>query len=91
MISQNSEFGLDHRSGLLSAVSRDTVRGSAVEPDQALGAVPLMVWATVGMDHIGEYADRFCGANGSRIELKLAAGTPRPKGAVGECPRSAPA
>ncbi len=87
---------LIHRFDLIPAVRlRDTVRGGTVsaEPRLAYGVMPL---ANAG-DGMGD--KRRAGFAGStvrarrysQVELMLAAGTPRPKGVVGWCPRSAPA
>ncbi|MFD0774072.1 hypothetical protein ACFQZ2_09060 [Streptomonospora algeriensis] len=81
-------------SGELVAMSWDTARSGALcAEQQRIGVRGLAHRAVLrpGPEHGRSYARNARTADISRLETEPAAGTPRPKGVVGECPRGIPA
>jgi hypothetical protein len=88
-----------------SAISRGTVRGTAASFGSgrvggAASAARLRSGAESAVAYVhggGNPGGWAAGDHGGRpaeaefMDVQLAAGSPRPKGVVGECPRSAPA
>ncbi|KIH99869.1 hypothetical protein LP52_04365 [Streptomonospora alba] len=82
-------------SGEFVAMSWDTVRSGATCAESQLLGVQGIARGAVrmrpGVEHGRFYARSARTADISRLETEPAAGTPRPKGVVGECPRGIPA
>ncbi|GAA4893986.1 hypothetical protein [Streptomonospora salina] len=91
----NIQHGSVVVSGESVAVSRGTARSGAMcaEPQWtcARAIAHRAVRMRPGTEHGRSYARVARTADISRLETELAAGTPRPKGVVGECPRGIPA
>ncbi|MFC4560441.1 hypothetical protein ACFO4E_01090 [Nocardiopsis mangrovi] len=95
MIGNISESGLIEQPGLLIAMSRGTVVGGRVLTSglrSSAGVVP-QTKAPNGSGRGAKYAHAWSEttADSGHTEVQIDSETPRPKGAVGTCPRSVPA